>query len=429
MNILAEDYIKQAINLMGKPDLKAAEATIRKAIELDPRNKEARVVLGDIHANNDLYDEALAEYNNALLIDPTDGELYFYIGNIYVLKDDLFHCIESYNKAEENGFHSVEMYLSYAQIYRILEKSDIAIRNYNKAIRQEPLNTDLRLEKIGYYAELQLYHEALEELDQLKKIEPDLYEAMALQIDINVGLGRYDRALELSTAFSNDYPEDEAILAQKAKVFLLMDKAGEAKELIADIKKKPDWKNVAETVLTVEAQICASENRIEDAIRCFEELIQEQDEYNEETHFYLLNCYYAAQDYEKALEVAKELSARDNKNVFVVTAMYYIPFMQKKLGNVKEAKEGFKKLTSTLREITVLNPHLYEGYLYRILCHKEIGEFDKALELCDYIEALDDSSIDPFSMRYAVYKEMGDEEKADKMRKIVYKMNPQFELE
>ena len=98
------------------------------------------------------------------------------------------------------------------------------------------------------------------------------------------------------------------------------------------------------------------------------------------------------------------------------------------MGKSEEAKKEFRRLSSELRQLTVQKPHIYEAYLYRLLSHKELQEYDKALELADYIEALNKENVDAWAMRYAIYLDMGNQEKAEEMKRIVKRINPRYEL-
>lgn len=62
------------------------------------------------------------------------------------------------------------------------------------------------------------------------------------------------------------------------------------------------------------------------------------------------------------------------------------------------------------------------------MCHKELEEYEKALELADYIEALDDKIIDAYALKFNIYQSMGDVEKAKEMQAIVEKISPGMQL-
>ena len=106
----------------------------------------------------------------------------------------------------------------------------------------------------------------------------------------------------------------------------------------------------------------------------------------------------------------------------------FCAFALDKMGESEKAKQEYKKLTSDFRRATIDNPALYEGYIYRILCHTEIGEYDKALELADYIESVDPDSADANSYRFYIYKKMGDMEKAEEAKAAALRLAPDLVL-
>lgn len=97
-------------------------------------------------------------------------------------------------------------------------------------------------------------------------------------------------------------------------------------------------------------------------------------------------------------------------------------------GETEKARAEYRTLTSKLRKFTIKDPSFYEGYLYRLLSHAKIGEFDKALELADYVGDLYPDKSDAHAFRYFIYKEMGDMTLADKERKIAKAMNSDLNI-
>lgn len=428
MNEQAVDYLQQAITLMGKPDYEQAERLVRKALEIESRYAEAHSVLGDIYANQENFDKALEEYRKVLLIDPEYVEAYFDIGNVYFLKDELVKGIEYYNKADEKGYRNYELYRNLAKLYEQLGNEELTLRNYNRAIREEPLMAELRLEKIEYEIGQGRFLEALEALEELQGIEPDLYDAYAIRAEVLMGLSRFEEAHALITKAAETFPDDVALPVLKAKILTRMGRMEAAKKELDAIKGSESYGVVSRSARFLEAQLALSENNFQEAEGLLRQVIQDGQTYDEQAQYLLMNVCYGMKEYDKTLEIAESLSQREAYNLFTVSGKYFRPFILKKQGNMTEAAAGFRKLSAELRRVTVKNPHFYEGYLYRLLCHKELGEFEKALELADYIEALDNTSTDSYALRYSIYQDMGDSEKAEEMKKIVQKINPGLEL-
>lgn len=424
----ALDYLQQGISLMKKENYEIAAEMFNKAIEIDPRYEDAYSALADAYANMEKYAEALETMKKVLLLNPDEGSYYFDLGNLYILVDDMVKAIQNYNKADEKGYRNFLMYKNLAEIYRDLKQSELVVRNYNKAIECEPLRADLRLEKAGYYILTGKFDEALETLENLQTIHPDLFDCFEMRAEIYAGLGKYKEALSIIDEAMQEFSDDVALPIVKMRILTRMNKIDDVKMLIEKVKGMDDYPAVARNVLLQEAQIASMQNDLETAAEAFRTILAGSEEFDEEVSFMLLNIYNAQEKLEDGLKLAKELSLSQNINLYSVSGKYYVPFILKKQGHTAEANKEFRKLTSVLRRITVENPHFYEAYMYRVMCHKELGEYEKALELADYIEALDDKSIDAYALKFNIYQSMGNVEKAKEMQAIVERISPGMQL-
>ena len=141
-----------------------------------------------------------------------------------------------------------------------------------------------------------------------------------------------------------------------------------------------------------------------------------------------MNLYLGTKDYEKVLEKANKLAATGSDTLYCISGMYYAAHVLKLLGNTDEALKRYKELSIYLRKLSIRVPTFYEVYMYRLLCHKELEEYDKALELADYIENLYPDKADAYAMRYAIYIDMGMTDKAEEQKEKVKLLNPNFKL-
>lgn len=428
-NEKAVELINQGISLMTTGNYSKAKEYFQHAIDEDDHNVEAYSHLGSACANLEQYDEALNAFDKVKLLDNDNGENYFSIGNIHILKGDLLKAVENYNKAEEKGFKNVELYANLAGMYRELGEKQQAIRNLTKAIRVAPLRGDIRVEKASIYIELGKFNEALETLEDLKKIIPDAFEAYDLQTQIYCGLGKHDKALEIITEATERFENDVVLQWIKIKVLVEMKKIDEAKKEIEDIKLKKDYPNVAREVAIQESIIYTLNNDITGAVKALESALNyEEGNVDEQTRYLLMNLYVSIKDYAKAIEVAKVLESTGTETLYSVSAMYYIPYLWKMQGRNEEANDRFKELVSYFRKLSINNPGFYELYMYRILCHNEIGEFDKALELAEYIENLYPEKADAYALKFTIYSAMGDVEKAKEAKNKAKSINPDLRI-
>ena len=420
-----QELINQGINMMKAEKYHKAKEYFEAAIQENKRNKEAYMHLGNALVNLEKFDDAIAAFEKVLLIDPNDGEAYFNVGNVYVLKDNLLKCIENYNKAEEKGFENVELYSNLAGIYRELGEITTAIRNLNKAIKVAPLRGDIRVEKAHLYIATGKYNEALETLEELQKIIPDAFEAYDLQTQIYCGLNQHDKALEIINGAVEKFEKDVVLQWIRIKVLVEMGKNDEAKQAIEAIKSAEGYETMAREVAFQESIIHSNENNLDEAAKSLESVLEnEGDSVDEQVRFLLMNIYMGKKDNDKAIQQAKKLSGTQSGTLFSVSGMYYLPHLMKQQGQVEEAQKMFKELSSYLRKLSIKLPEFYEIYIYRLLTHKELGEYEKALELADYIETLYPDHFEAYAMRTLIYNEMGRTEEAEEQKAKAKALNP-----
>jgi len=66
----------------------------------------------------------------------------------------------------------------------------------------------------------------------------------------------------------------------------------------------------------------------------------------------------------------------------------------------------------------------YECYLYRALSHMKLKEYEKAIEMGEYIVDLQPEKADGYMILADIYRNMEDFEKSDEYFKIAQEKNP-----
>lgn len=424
-----QELVNQGIVLMQVENYTKAKEFFTEAIRLAPGEKDAYFHLGNANANLELFDEALYAFKKVVEIDPSDGEAYFDIGNIYVLKDNLVKCVENYNLAESKGFQRVELYTNLAGIYMQLDETLQAVRTLSKAIKVEPLRADLRIEKAKMYISAGKYEEALDTLEELQRLFPDAFEAYDLQTQILCGLKQYDRARAVITTAVDRFEDDVVLRWIKIKVLVEMGDYQQANVEIAAIEGMEGYETISREVAIQEAILYSGQNDLPAAVRALEKALKrEKESVDEQCRYMLMNLLYALKDYPKALEHAEKLAALDRNTIYTVSGKYYAAHIQKALGQTDTANERFKELRTEFRKQSIQDPTFYELYMYRLLCHKEIGEFDKALQLADYIENLFPDRSDAYALRSLVYTDMGKMAEAAEQRQKAKERNSDLSM-
>lgn len=426
-NELYNDHISQGIALMSAANYPAAKAEFEEALKIIARSAEAYTHLGNACANLGQLDEALAAFKNALVVEPNSAETLFSIASIYLMKNDRLRAVEYYNKAEEAGFKRAELYQILATLFFEIHDSAQALRNITKAIAAAPFDGEARVLKARIYLADNRYDEALETLEDMQKILPDAFEAYDLRSQIFAGLGKYEEALQVAEMGCARFPNDAALALTKLKVLVSKQDDVMALELLENMKNMPQYDAVVKEAVLQEAIVYLRKEDSATALKILN-AVNEKLGGDADVLYVMLDLYGKLDNHEKTSEVADKLIALNPNYFYLYTAKFFKAHSAEQMGKTDSAKAQYRKLTSELRKATIYNPSFYEGYIYRLLCHTRIGEYDKALSLADYIENLHPDRADGHAYRHYIYKTMGDTEKAETEKQFALKLNPGMNL-
>lgn len=67
--------------------------------------------------------------------------------------------------------------------------------------------------------------------------------------------------------------------------------------------------------------------------------------------------------------------------------------------------------------------------MYRGMCYKALKEYEKALEMADYIENLQPDRADANILRAEIFDATGEKEKKEEQLKIAQKKDPRYIVE
>lgn len=419
----AIEYLNQAKYFLGAEQYEDGLESINKAIAIDRMNVEFYIYKSIFLANLDKYDEAIDELNNALKVDRKCAEAYFHLGNMALLQDDKTRGIENYNKAIVYGYDDSQIYYNLGLMYEEEDNDELAIRNYSKAIIKEPLRVDARVRKAQIYISNDKFPEALETLNELILADPDLYEGYHLKSLLLAEMGNVDEAIKVIDEAIALFPKDPAFQIDKINLFVMNNEVEKAREIAGNVQR--DF----ELDLTQKRQIELEKSRIyaldadienvEVALKQAKAYSKENDaeDIDPEATFLLISCALELKKYDEAIEYSTELINSDYLQ-YKIPSYYTLPYAYMQKGDEEKAKELFKESVSKLRAITLETPEIADGYMFRALCLKEINEFDKALELSDYLIKIDSNSSQYHSLKAEVLYAAGREEEAQKEKRI-----------
>lgn len=420
----ALEFINRGISLMRHEKYSEAKEAFSKALEAEPKNYEAHMHLGNALVNLGQMEDAIFSFQNALTIQSDSGEALFSIGNVYFLQDDYRRAVKYYNKAECTGYQPVDMYLIMAEIFHKAEDVEQALRCINHALKVAPLRGDIWRQKVLLLIGMDKLDAAQETLDEFVELLPDALDAYDIQARLLCGQEKYEEALQRLQPALERFPEDPQIRLVELHIYVESGDDAKAKTLIQMMKERGMDTGCRKRLGMEQARIQIAENASQEAIDTLEWALEETPE-DSQLLYMLLSAYIGLLKYEKIVTTADRILKLENlEPSLTASARFYRALSLKETRSGEQAKIEFRKLSNDLRKLTIENPGMTDIYMLRLLCHCELGEYDKAFDLVDYLQSISPDSADGHAYRHLIYKQMGDSEKAEQELAEVRKINP-----
>lgn len=427
MRLEAQDLNQQGAMLLKSGNAVAARAKFDKAIEIDPMLMDSYKNYGDLYMSLEEYQNAKNSYKKAMLIEKS-GLLHFLYGNACFMNDELHEGLESYNMAINEGFDSDEMMFFMGMAYEHMHDDNMALRYFQKACVKNPSRPDYLVKKISAFVRLGMYDSANESTEELLASAPEMFDGYHIKTQLLLHQEDYEAAITFSKAASDRFPEDADLLYDYAKALSLSKKLEESVKVIESAKKMKYFADSERSFVLLEGQIYAELNNFEKAIECCNHciMLEAKDGFDSEARFMLMNLFLAEPDYEKALAQAAEIIKYDAEDLYYYAALYYRPFCTKQLGDGEAARVLYKEANAIYRLTTLKNPAAIDVYLYRAMCLKDLEEYDKALEMLDFIAGLSDQIAEVYTIRADIYRIQGRKALSDEELQRAYKIKPEL---
>lgn len=423
----AQDLNQQAFALIKAASFDKAKEKLDTAIELEPMLMDSYKNYGDLYMGLQDYEQAKNMYKKALLIEKK-GELYFLYGNACFMQDDVHTGLENYNLALSTGFDNEEMLFFMGMAYEHLNDDQMALRYFQKACNKNPSRPDFIIKKITTLVRLDMLDSAETSVDELIQSDPELFDGYHIKTKLLLNRGAIDEAIDFSKIASDKFPEDVDLLFDYIRCLTIKGNIEKAKQLIENAKQMKYFEDSKHSFLFLEAQIAADSQDIETAISlCKECILIEGDNFDSEARFMLMNMYLTYPKYDDALRVAIELVDDDSEDLYYYAALYYRAFCLKQLGDEK-AKIMYKEANSIYRLATLKNPAAVDIYLYRAMCLKDMEEYEKALDILDFLNELTDEVAEIYTLRADIYKIQGNSVLAKEEMEKAYAIKPELKV-
>jgi Tfp pilus assembly protein PilF len=217
----ASAYIKLGWELISLGKLKEANSNFKKAVDLEPENKEALTGLAKTFMYLDKNKEAEDTFNKVLKLDPNNEAATISLAKIYSWGGRYKESIDLYKKAIDIAPANKEIRVGLAEVYKWAGYRKESVSSYEELLREDP-----RSEKVYKgLAEVYLWD------DRLKEAEHIYLEAIKLmpgKVELHLGLAEVYNWMSFWSGAESEY----------RKVLTIEPKNIEALEGIKNIQKE-----------------------------------------------------------------------------------------------------------------------------------------------------------------------------------------------
>ena len=417
----AKELNQQGEILMQSNQKEEAYKKFIKAMDIDPMMPDSYQNLGIYYASIGKYEEAKNMLKKAMMIEKNPYYSFLY-GNICVMNDELANAITSYQQAVQLGYDSATIMFFIAKTYQALNEYAMALRYYQKAIQKDPIQSVYRRHRISLLIGLKEYEQAEKEADDYITNLPDDYDAYYLKILLLRQQKKKDEVYAFTKKVSCLFPEDAGLLSEYISSCIDFHQIEEAKRLITFAKSLKHYEKDQHKIVRLEAIVLGTEEKYDEAIALIEQYLNINDIYDMDLSLLLIRLYVNAKKYEELKAYSQKMISLKHFDQLYFASIYYECFAMKQL-NEPEAKTNFKKANSLYRMYSLDKPDLFELYVYRVMCLKEIEEYDKAIELIDFVISTGANHIKLHEMKAEIYDLQGRTIKAKEEREIVSQLS------
>jgi len=401
-------HVELGSDLLLLKDLEGAASELSKALEVDPENNRARLLMALVHtAEGDYekagamyaeilerdpdnfktlafqaelflsqgrYDKASGIYEKMLRISENDTFLYFNLGMIYSKTNQLERAEESFKKAIEIDKGHLESQMVLGLVYEVEGNLPGAIKQYEVVTEIDPAYTKAYARAANLYYGLGESEKAVKQLRAMAQIEPLLPNSYLRIAAIHIEQGDLDSAKGILREALSNGVEEASIYAALGYIETLEENDGRAVEYYTDAVRLDPGNGLYRFYLG--GAMNNAGNRLS-AIRVMEECIDLG--YTSPRVYNYLGYLYVTEGkkIDKAIGLIGKALEEDPDNGSYNDSMGWAFF---KKGDIKKAVEYLEKAAKLAPEDQVINDHLGDAYFRAGDIEKAREAWKKALE-------------------------------------------------
>ena len=406
---MAEEYNQQGRDLYGLDKYSEAMDWYRKAEEADPSCVRTYMNMSELYIMTKQLDKAKEVLNKALYLEKDNGEANFHLGNIAYMEGDHKAAASFLTRAYNSQYSNPRVAYHLACLYIDMHKDEQALFYLNKLLKEDPFQIEARLRKIEILIGFQKYEEALRNADEMILLLPDTFEGYHYKFVTLLGLNRYPEARETIDSAMKLFPDDLGFVYDLIKYYEQVEEYDKALALIDERfqASKEDWRSIRKE----KAKLLFSMGRADETRELLEEIVSE--DYDDEMCFCLMQVYGGFGEYDKALDCCEKMIENGSENQYYYSAVYHEAVAYDKLGRNKEAEEKYNSAAQLFRAASGRHRGMLGLFIFRAICFKRLKDFERAMEMVDYLIAVSDGKFgEAFYVKGLICEDLCDDQKA-----------------
>jgi len=365
-----------------------------QAIALDPSDASAYLYRGNIYFQQEKWQLAIEDYTQAITLDPANASVYFYRGNIYGRQEQWQQAIEDFTQAITLDPSFALAYLNRGSVYYFQVKWQLAIEDFTQVIRLDPANTSAYFNRGVIYEQQKQWQLAIEDYTQSIELDPSL--ALAYfnrgniyfqQVEWQLAIGDFTKVIELD-------PSNTSAYLNRGETYYFREQWQQAVEDYTKVIRL-DPANVS--AYLNRGAIYEQQKQWQQAIDDFTQAIN-LDPANVLTYIYRGNIYGHQERWQQAIE--------DYTQAITLDPSYASAYFQR--GEIYYRQEQWQQAIEDYTQAITLDPPNTSTYLNRIILavrkdtyfekvvrdypdpHRQYQLTRDLLQLCKVLRALED---------------------------------------
>jgi predicted O-linked N-acetylglucosamine transferase (SPINDLY family) len=281
MNAKIQSMLQQAVQAFQGGNFDGADSTLKRVLQVDPKNLLALNVLGLIKASEANYIEAANFLGRAARINPNDASLQYNLAKALSDSGNDRDALIQHKKAVALAPNNPEAWLNYGLSTLNLGLYENAITHFDKTLGLKPDYAEAWSNLGIALKELKRYDEAIAHYDKALSLKPDYAEAWSNKGNVLNELKRYDEAIahyDKALSLKPDYAEawsnkgytlhelkrfNEAITHYDKALSLKPDIDWMSGDLLHTKMKICSWSGLAESLEEISKKVAANEKVVD----------------------------------------------------------------------------------------------------------------------------------------------------------------------